>query len=215
MKGTANRGRARVRAGRGVVTRRPAPLAMAPADGAVARAAGSVAGVEARPALARTRGTALALVKRYWPIGIVLALYAVSAMIVPTMTSAPVSDDWVYTRSVEILVHQHQLKILDLSVVTLIFQVFWGALFAEIFGMSFGAVRLSTVALMFMAGIAVYAICRELTVSRGRSALGAASFLFNPLSFVLGFSFMSDPQFAALMTISTYFYLRGLRPDTT
>src|SRR5579884_3531367 len=102
------------------------------------------------------RGIAVTLA-RNWLLVVVLAVYAGTALIVPVMTNAAVGDDWVYTRSVEILVHQHHLKVLDLAVVTLIFQVFWGALFAEILGMSFGAVRISTLAILFLSATAFYA----------------------------------------------------------
>jgi len=158
------------------------------------------------------RVEAAVLLRTHRALVAVLALYAASAVIVPTFTAAPVSDDWVYVRSVEILVRQGELRILDLSVITLVFQVLWGALFSTIFGMSFGALRLSTVVLMFLSGWACYGVCRELGVERGRSALGAAAYLFNPLSYVLGFSFMTDPQFTALLVIATYFHLRGLQP---
>ena len=93
------------------------------------------------------------------------------------------------------------------------FQIAWGALFAAIFGGGFGALRLSTVVLVFLGGWALYGVSRELAIDRGRSALAAALYLFNPLAFVLGFSFMTDAPFTALMTIATYFYVRGLRPD--
>jgi hypothetical protein len=43
--------------------------------------------------------------------------------------------------------------------------------------------------------------------------LGAAAYLFNPLAFGLGFSFMTDPHFAALATIATFGYARGVRPN--
>lgn len=155
----------------------------------------------------------VALLRLHWVITLVLAGYVVATFIVPTMTAVPVSDDWVYARSVEILVRDGDLRILDLSVVTLIFQVVWGALFALVFGMDFGSLRLSTVVLMLLSGWAVYGLCRELALSRGRAALGAAAYLFNPLSFVLGFSFMTDPQFTALLTIATFFYVLGLRPN--
>ncbi len=147
-----------------------------------------------------------------WPIGVVLALYAASAFVVPTLTPAPVSDDWVYARSVEILVREGELRILGLSVVTLIFQVLWGGLFAAVFGPSFGVLRLATVVLVLLGGWAFYALCRELGVTRGRSALGAAAYLFNPLAFVLGYTFMSDPYFVTLLIASTWLYVRGLRP---
>ncbi|HEV2107732.1 MAG TPA: hypothetical protein VGR16_05675 [Thermomicrobiales bacterium] len=143
----------------------------------------------------------------------VLLLYVLAASVVPTFTPAPVGDDWVYSRSVEMLVREGRLQILDLSVVTLVFQIAWGTLFSLIFGLSFGAMRLSTVVLTFLSGIAFYALCRELAVDRIRSALGTMVYLFNPLAFVLGFTFMTDPQFSALLVGSTLFYLRGLRPD--
>ena len=145
-------------------------------------------------------------------IGVLLAFVA-SLFIVPTMANAPVSDDWVYSRSVEILIHQQKLHILDLSVVTLVFQVVWGAIFSILFGTSFGAMRLSTLVLFILSGWALYGTCRELGVTRGRSALGVAAYLFNPLTFVLAFSFMTDPQFLSLLVIATYFYLRGLNPE--
>ena len=157
-------------------------------------------------------GTLSVLGRRWWPLLAVLAFYAASAVVVPTLAPVAVGDDWVYARSVEILVHEHRLQILDLSVATLVFQVAWGALFAGLFGMTFGALRLSTVALVFLSGGALYGLCRELGVSRGRSALGAAAYLFNPLAYVLGFTFMTDPHFAALLVVATACYARGLRP---
>src|SRR3954451_6449722 len=101
-------------------------------------------------------------VLRHRAVVAVLLVYALCALIVPTMTPAPVSDDWVYARSVETLVREHRLAIIDLSVVTLIFQVVWGGLFALLFGPTFGALRLSTVTLMLLGGVACYGICREL-----------------------------------------------------
>jgi 4-amino-4-deoxy-L-arabinose transferase-like glycosyltransferase len=170
--------------------------------------AGPRAATGTRHAGLALRGTA----QRSLPLLAVLALFGISAFVVPTMAPVAVGDDWVYARSVEILLRQHQLKILDLSVVTLVFQVFWGALFAELFGPSLGALRLSTVAIMGLSGIACYGLCRELGISRGRSALGVAAYLFHPLAFVLAFTFMTDPHFTALLVIATYFYAHGLRP---
>ncbi len=165
----------------------------------------------------RTRTDALwaLLATLDWHRGLVLVLtlYAASTLVVPTMTPAPVSDDWVYARSVEILLRDGDLRILDLSVVTLVFQVMWGALFSLLFGLSFGAMRLSTIVLTLLSGWALYGLCRDLAVSRSRSALATAAYLFNPLAFVLSFSFMTDPQFTALLVIATRFYVRGLRPD--
>src|SRR5262249_8567450 len=84
--------------------------------------------------------------------------------------------------------------------------------FAEVFGMSFGALRVSTIVLVLFSGLAFYGLCREMRVSRERSALGTAVYLFNPILFALSYSFISDPQILALLVISGYGYVRGLRP---
>lgn len=141
----------------------------------------------------------------------VLMGFGVAAVVIPTFIAAPVGDDWVYSRSVEILIREGRLRVLDLTVVTLVFQVAWGALFSSIFGLSFGALRLSTVVLTSLSGLGFYGLCRELEVDRGRSALASALYLFNPLALVLSFTFMTDPHFSALLVCSSYFYVRGLR----
>lgn len=150
------------------------------------------------------------LVRESWQILAVLGAFLISMLIVPVMSNVPVGDDWVYTRSVEILLQEGRIEILDLSVVTLIFQVFWGALFSLLFGTSFGSMRLSTTILFLFSGIAMYGICLEMGVRKARAALGTALYLFNPLSYVLAFSFMTDPQFTSLLVIASYFYMKGL-----
>ena len=142
-----------------------------------------------------------------------MACFALTPLLVPMLVPAAVGDDWVYARSVEILVREGRLHILDLSVVTLLFQIAWGSLFATLFGLSFGVLRLSTFVMTMLGGVACYGLCRELEIAPMPSALAAAAYVFNPLSFVLAYTFMSDPFFTALLVIATYGYVRGLRCD--
>ncbi len=149
------------------------------------------------PRLPVRRGSRLARVvltvgRRHWAVTGTLALYALAALIVPTGASTLVSDDWIFVRSVETVVREGKLEILPISAPTAVFHVAWGALFATVFGFSFGAIRLSTVVLVGLSACAFYGLCRELGISLARSALGTAVYLFNPLLFVLGFSFMTD-----------------------
>jgi hypothetical protein len=76
--------------------------------------------------------------------------------------------------------------------------------------MTLGVMRLSTVVMVALGAIALYAILRQLGVSRNRSALGVAVHLFNPLSFMLAFTFMTDPHFMSVMLIAVALYIRGL-----
>lgn len=147
-----------------------------------------------------------------WALVGVFAVFILSMAIIPTFVNVPVGDDWVYTRSVELLVEEGKLEILDLSVVTLIFQVAWGALFS-LFDVTFATTRLSTIVIVLLSAGALYALCRDLGISQRRSALGTAVYLFNPLTFGLAFTFMTDPHFTALLVIAMWLYVRGLRPE--
>ena len=154
-----------------------------------------------------------AVVRRNRLIILVLVCFALTPLLVPLFAPVGIGDDWVYVRSVEILLREGRLHILDLSVVTLLFQVAWGSLFASLFGLSFGALRLSTFVMVLLGGLATYGLCRELQIARTPSALASAAYLFNPLNFVLAYTFMTDPHFTALLVIATFGYVRGLRPD--
>lgn len=147
-----------------------------------------------------------------WPMLIPIVLFAIAAMIVPTMTDIATTDDWGYTRSVEILLDEGHLRIFPVVAASAVGQVLWGALFALVFGMTLGVMRLSTVVMVALGSIALYAILRQLGVSKGRSAAGMALWLFNPLGFILSFTFMTDPHFISVLLISLSLYLRGLRP---
>ncbi|MDQ3657452.1 MAG: glycosyltransferase family 39 protein, partial [Chloroflexota bacterium] len=150
-----------------------------------------------------------------WPLLVPLIAFAIAAMIVPTMTDVATTDDWGYTRAVEILYYDSELVMFPVIAATAIGQVLWGGFFALIFGMELGVMRLSTVVMVGMGAIALYAILRQLGVTRWRSSFGAALYLFNPLAFTLAFTFMTDPHFASWMLIAVALYIRGLRADDT
>ncbi|CAA9559331.1 MAG: hypothetical protein AVDCRST_MAG73-3585 [uncultured Thermomicrobiales bacterium] len=155
----------------------------------------------------------LALGLSYWPLLATLAVYVAAAVaIVPIMVPVAISDDWTYARSVEILILENRLEVLPVAAATVVFQAFWGGAFAAVLGLSFGAMRVSTVVLHGISGLAIYGLCRELGQSRARAAFGAATYLFNPLGYAIAFSFMSDPHFAALLAIAVFWYVRGLQP---
>lgn len=171
-------------------------------------AASPVALRRARMAPSRSWLTSL---MSHWPLAFPLVAFAIAAVIVPTMTNVATTDDWGYTRSVEILYYDSELVMFPVVAATAIGQVLWGGLFALVFGMELGVMRLSTVVMVGLGATALYAILRQLGVTRWRSSLGTALYLFNPLSFTLAFTFMTDPHFASWMLIAVALYLRGLR----
>src|SRR6476620_8021026 len=88
------------------------------------------------------------LARRHWQIIVVMTIFAGSAFIVPTLTNVATTDDWGYSRSVEILYHEHRLTVFPVVAATAVFQVFWGWIFATVFGMTLGVMRLSTVVMV-------------------------------------------------------------------
>jgi 4-amino-4-deoxy-L-arabinose transferase-like glycosyltransferase len=151
------------------------------------------------------------LPRSYWPLAGVALLYVIAAFIIPTGAEVGISDDWTYVLSVRHLVNEGKFEILPVSAATMVFQLFWGGLFAFLFGMSFGVLRVSTIVITGLGGLAVFGICRELGVRREQAALGTAVYLFNPILFSISYSFMTDPHFLGVLAISSYFYLRGVQ----
>lgn len=158
----------------------------------------------------RTVRNAAGAIGRNWAVAIPVALFAIAALIVPTMTQIATTDDWGYTRSVEELYWNIHLVVYPVVAATAIGQVFWGGLFALVFGMDLGVMRLSTVVAVAIGAVALYAILRMLGVSRNRSVLGTTLYLFNPLSFVLSFTFMTDPHFTSWLLVAVALYAKGL-----
>ncbi len=150
----------------------------------------------------------------YWPLILLMGIFAATAFVVPLLAPVSINDDWVYARSVEILMREGSLRPLDVSSAVYPFQTLWAGLFALLFGTSLGVFRLSTFVLVLLSAPAVYGICRELGLSRHIGLLGAAVYLFNPILFALAYSFMTDPHYVALLVISVYLYLRGFNRES-
>jgi 4-amino-4-deoxy-L-arabinose transferase-like glycosyltransferase len=164
-----------------------------------------------------TSARAIAWARANWALLAVFVAFAAAAVIVPTFAQVATTDDWAYARSSQILLGEGRLTIFPVVAATAVFQVAWGALFGLLFGPTFGAFRLSTVVITALGGLALYGLCRELGVSRPRGALGVAAYLFNPLVFVLAFTFMTDAHFAALLVIATWLFAKAISvgPDSS
>jgi hypothetical protein len=152
-------------------------------------------------------------VRANWALLAVYIAFALAAVVVPTLAPVATTDDWAYARSAQILLEEARLTIFPVVAATAVFQIAWGALFGFILEPTLGVFRLSTVVITALGGLALYGLCRDLGVARARGALGVATFLFNPLVFVLAFTFMTDAHFMALLVIATWLYARAIALD--
>lgn len=153
---------------------------------------------------------AMAWLQTNRPLLAVLLAFGLAAVVVPTFTPVATTDDWAYARSAQILLAERRLTVFPVVAATAVFQIVWGAIFGLLFGPTFGAFRLSTVVITALGALALYGLCRDLGVSPGRGALGVATFLFNPLAFVLTFTFMTDAHFVALLVMATWLFVRAI-----
>src|SRR5438874_1453391 len=87
------------------------------------------------------------------------------------------NDDFAYAQSVKHLVFDHTLKVSDWAAVSLIAQIFWGALFSSLFGFSFITLQLSVIVLFYLAVVSFYAILRELELDSFTSVIFSLALL--------------------------------------
>jgi hypothetical protein len=151
---------------------------------------------------------------RVWPLVVLAAVYSLMAVAVPPKGEFPTNDDWAYARVVKTFLETGRLQLGGWVIASLVFQVFWGALFCLPTGFSFAALRTSTLVMSFFGVAATYAILREYGCKRNISLLGALTLAVNPLYVSLSYTFMTDVPALTMMLLAALFYLRGLRRES-
>ncbi len=151
-------------------------------------------------------------VRTEWRALLVLVLWFVAvAIAVGAQRDVPVIDDWTYAWSVERLLEDGRLEVLDWSAVYPLNHTLWGAGWSLLLGFSFATLRLSTLALSLMAGGALYFILRELEATPRVALLGALSVAANPVVLLLSSSFMTDVPFVGCTLMALLCYIRAMR----
>lgn len=151
-------------------------------------------------------------VRTEWRHLLVLVLwYVVAGVAVGAYRDIPVIDDWTYAWSVERLLQDGRLEVLDWSAVYPLGHSLWGAAWSLVFGFSFATLRLSTFGLAVVGCSALYLILRELGARPAVALLGALSVAANPVVLLLSSSFMTDIPFVACTLMALLCYIRAMR----
>ena len=138
--------------------------------------------------------------------GTLLTLGAAAAVLNP-LRNFPLDDDWCYFIEARRLLHEHVLRLLDSAPSTQVAHVAWGALVGSVFGLSHGALRVSTLCL---AAVALATFARLAGGKDDRVATSPVFLLMaNPLFFVLSFTYMTDVPFLAWSLIAAALYLEA------
>jgi 4-amino-4-deoxy-L-arabinose transferase-like glycosyltransferase len=145
---------------------------------------------------------------------LIVAIWIVVALLIDPRGEFPLNDDWAYAAAVKTLLGGGGIRLPGWTTVNLIAQVFWGALFCLPFGLSYTALRISTLVLGLTGVLALYGLLREGDADHGTALFGALLLAFNPLYLVLSYTFMSDVPFLAVSLLSFYFLVRGMRKNS-
>jgi len=151
-------------------------------------------------------------VRNEWRVMLILVLwYAIAAVAVGAYRDIPVIDDWTYAWSVERLLHDGRLEVLDWSAVYPLGHSMWGAAWSLVFGFSFATLRLSTLGLSLVGCCALYLMLRELQAPPRVALLGALTLAANPVVLLLSSSFMTDVPFVGCTLMALLCYVRAMR----
>lgn len=142
-------------------------------------------------------------------LAILCLLWILAAVAVNPVGDFPLNDDWAYAESVGALVNTGAIRFSDWSASNLISQVFWGAAFASVLGVSATVLRFSTLVAALLGAVALYRLFRLGKVSPVVALLGALVGVFNPLFFSLSFSFMTDVPYAAMQLLAMWLLASG------
>lgn len=147
---------------------------------------------------------------RAMALGLVAVLWGLTLALVPPAGEFPLNDDWVYAQAVKDWMETGHYTGHIFSTAAFVGQAWWGRLFCELFGFSFLSLRWSTLVL-WLAGAWATSVAALAIGARPRvAALAGCLVIANPLMMNLGYTFMTDVPFVALMAISGLFYLHAL-----
>ena len=144
----------------------------------------------------------------------VLVTLAVMAVI-PPLFEVPQTDDWAYRASVVQLLKTGRFVDLGWGDPTLVFQVFWGWLFASIFGPSYGTLRMSTLTLLPVCIVSAHYLLRRIGMGTLIAATLAIWIVFQPIALLLAYSFNTDFPSLALSTLAMACMVHAYTRPTT
>ncbi len=139
------------------------------------------------------------------------ALFSIIVLLISPIGEFPLSDDWIYAKTVQNLVNMGQYQAHPYLNATLIAQAYWGAMFCKLFGFSFSTLRISTLVLALLNAWAVAQCALMMGLKRNLALLCAIITATSPLVLALTYSFMTDIPFMTMSSLSGLFFLKALK----
>jgi hypothetical protein len=138
-------------------------------------------------------------------------LLLLTNLLVSPIGEFSLNDDWIHAKAVQRLLEEGQYRGHSYVAATLAAQVYWAALFCNIFGFSFTILRVSTLVLSVVGAWAMARCGLALGLSRNLALVCGVLVAINPLVLNLSYSFMTDVPFLAMSILSGLFFLLALQ----
>lgn len=143
-------------------------------------------------------------------LSIVALLWSISIIIVNPLGNFPMIDDEFYERAVRSLLEAGSYRPPEANM-TFVTNLLWGALFCLPEGVSFTALRLSTLFASLFGLFGLYILVRDLRQPRWICLAVTLTLAFNPAYYALSHTFMTDVLFTAICIGAAVFFARALR----
>jgi hypothetical protein len=145
---------------------------------------------------------------------LISTVWTLLAFVIDARGDFALMDDWSYGLPVRALLERGEIRFTDWSTAILGIQVFWGAIFSLPAGLSFTALRISSLAAGLIGLIGLYGLLRQLGASRAVSLFATFTVVCNPVYICVSYSFMTDIPFMCLLILSCFFLTRGMLRDS-
>jgi hypothetical protein len=155
-------------------------------------------------------GKALPQISTRAALSVIIGFFFIVAYIASLGGDFPLNDDWAYGETTRNFLQTGRIYMPTVCAAGFA-HIFWGALFAKIFGFSYVSLRYAVIVAGAIGVCLAYFTLVELGIHRRESLICALVYAVNPIMVNLYLGFMSDVPALTLSTGYFYFLLAGLR----
>ena len=145
-------------------------------------------------------------------ISILFFLWVIALMLIQPFGNFPLYDDWVFSKTLQLLYEKHIYRYFGFTTshfLPLVPHYILGYLFCIPLGFSFIMIRISTILLSIVGVIYFYFLIHRMFNDKLAFIL-AVLVAFNPLYFILSYSYMTDVPFFVYTIITLFYFLKYL-----
>lgn len=146
--------------------------------------------------------------------GLLTCLWTVSVAIVNPVGEFAIIDDGLYESIVKHLLATGQFPNPEPASATLLTNIYWGAAFSLLKGVSFTTLRMSTLLASLLGLFGISVLARDLGIPVSLRFLVVLTIAFSPAYHALSYSFMTDVPFAALVIWASVFFVRSVNSNS-